>query len=171
MPFIPGKGHAALRRGRSSQPLAGYFLTLCTAGRCSGLVTATVNAAIWREVDAMIGDRTWVFRCGVIMPDHLHLVVTLGERLSLSQCVQRIKARTSAELKACGLSWERGYFDHRMHPEDAVLPVFLYIYLNPYRAGLLTSEGRWPQFRCGADDWSWFRTELESDLPVPEWLK
>ena len=170
MPFTPGKGHEALRRGRWSQPHTDYFLTLCTAGRRRGLAAAEVAEAIWREVTALEADATWALRCGVVMPDHLHLLVTLGERLPLSRCLQRLKAKTYAPLQAVGLGWERGYFDHRMRPDDDAAPVFRYIYLNPYRAGLLPLDQRWPQYRCGAEDWEWFRTQLDRDLPVPEWL-
>ena len=118
----------------------------------------------------MVDDGTWGLRCGTLMPDHLHLFVSLGERLPLSRCLQRLKAKTSAVLKSAALCWERGYFDHRMRPYDEVLPVFLYIYLNPYRAGLVPLGQPWAHYRCGAEDWAWFHTQLDHDLPVPEWL-
>ncbi len=118
----------------------------------------------------MEADATWALRCGVIMPDHLHLFVSLGDRLPLSRCLQRLKAKTCASLQAADLAWERGYFDHRMRPDDDAAPVFRYIDLNPYRAGLLPLDRRWSQYWCRAEDWEWFRTQLDRDLPVPDWL-
>lgn len=170
MTFNPGKGHAALRRGRFSQPGSGYFLTVCTEDRRSGLASDLAADAIWNEIAAMEADATWGLRCGVIMPDHLHLLVSLGERLPLSRCVQRLKAKTGAPLRSASLSWERGYFDHRMRFDDDMAPVFRYLYLNPYRAGLLSLGQRWTHYRCSAEDWAWFRTQLDQDLPVPDWL-
>jgi REP element-mobilizing transposase RayT len=170
MPTEPGKGHAALRRGRTSQTGSSYFLTLCSAGRGAGLHEVDVASRIWSEVDAMVTDGSWAMRCGVVLPDHVHLLVRLGERLSLSQCMQRLKAKTSAVLRTRGLSWERGYFDHHLRPDEPVLSLFLYIYLNPYRAGLVAPPEKWPQYRCEPEDWTWFSTQLERDLPPPEWL-
>jgi putative transposase len=136
MSYDPLKGHAALRRGRVSQANASYFITLCTADRGTGLMQAAVASVLLHEMHAMQADETWRPRCGVIMPDHVHLLVRLGERLPLSRAVQRFKAKTAVVLRADGLAWERGFFDRRLRDETEVGAVFSYIYLNPYRAGL-----------------------------------
>ncbi len=115
-------------------------------------------------------DTVWLLRCAVIMPDHVHLLIELGTKLSLEKAVSRLKVRTSAGLRAVGIVWERGFFDHRLRAGDAALDVFLYIYLNPYRAGLCARTERWPWFHCHSDDWTWFRVYLDSDRPPPEWL-
>jgi hypothetical protein len=44
------------------------------------------------------------------------------------------------------------YFDHRLRPEEDPLPVFLYIFLNPYRANLVQSNQTWPGCFCAEDD-------------------
>lgn len=115
-------------------------------------------------------DGTWTLLCAVIMPDHLHLLVMLGERLSLGKAVQRLKAKTSVVLRAACLAWERGFFDRRIRPEDDRLTVFLYIYLNPYRAGLVAASDKWPRYHCREEEWKWFRELLHVDRPYPEWL-
>jgi hypothetical protein len=46
----------------------------------------------------MDADATWQLRCGVVMPDHLHLLVVLGGRLPLSKAVSRLKAKASSSL-------------------------------------------------------------------------
>jgi putative transposase len=170
MALNSNKGHAALRRGRFSQASTEYFLTLCTESRQAGLTTKCVANAILNEARAMSADGTWIMLCAVIMPDHLHLLINLGERLSLGKTVQRLKAKTSGTLRTRGIVWERGFFDRQMRPNDDRLAVFRYIYLNPYRAGLLASSDKWPHYYCCDEEWAWFRNMLDADRPIPEWL-
>ena len=118
----------------------------------------------------MVADGSWNVRCATVMSDHAHFLITLGERLTLGRTVQRLKAKTAARLREFGLKWERGFFDRQMRPEDDCLAVFLYIYLNPYRAGLIEAQETWPHYYCDPGDWSWFSSYLEADLPPPEWL-
>lgn len=170
MRFDPTKGHAALRRGRYSHPSAEYFLTLCTDGRQRGLTQSPAAEAIMGEFHAMETDESWNVRCAVIMPDHLHVLVILGERLSLGKSVQRVKAKTSAVLRAQGIAWERGFFDRKLRPDDDRLAIFRYVYLNPYRAQLVSVTQDWPHYHCREEDWRWFRDYLHDERPYPEWL-
>jgi hypothetical protein len=118
----------------------------------------------------MMVDGTWTLSSAVVMPDHMHLLITLGERLPLTKAVQRLKSKTSAALRSTDIRWERGFFDRQLRPSDERLPIFLYIYLNPYRAGLLPGSGEWPHYYCREEEWVWFRDMLDADRPYPEWL-
>ena len=170
MTLNPAKGHAALRRGRVSLPGAEYFLTLCTDGRRAGLDKGIIAKSIIREMRVMETDGTLIIRCATIMPDHMHLFVVLGWRLSLGKTVQRLKAKTAAALGNEALAWEHDFFDHQLRTGDECLPLFLYIYLNPYRKNLCPSAQKWPWFVCRETDWEWLRDRLDQDLPPPEWL-
>ena len=173
MPRDPAKGHAALRRGRVSIPNAEYFITVCTDQRRIGLTTPEVAKAILAEAQAMAVDTTWQLRCSVVMPDHLHLLVVLGERLTLGQSIARLKSKTKSMLVAQSpsLKWERDFFDHHVRPEDERLSLFLNVFLNPYRAGLCPRDGSWPWYFCREVDWAWFKGLLDEDRPLPGWLK
>ena len=131
MAFEPSKGYQALRRGRFSEAGALYFLTFCTAGRNMGLTEVTIAHAVQQEWRAMSLGGVWILRCGTVMPDHVHLLVELGGKLPLSRTIARLKARTAASLRKAGLSWQAGYYDHRVRPQEDILPYFLYTYLNP----------------------------------------
>ena len=165
-----GPGYEALRRGRWSNPLSEYFLTCCTDQRQRGLEDVKIGEALLLEVARLENDGIWRVRTAVIMPDHLHLLVELGEKSQLSDAMRLFKGRTSVALRARALRWERGYFDHRMRNEDR-LPVFLYIFLNPYRAELVAQSQRWPGYYCCAEDWEWFGPLTNTDCPFPEWLR
>jgi hypothetical protein len=68
------------------------------------------------------------------------------------------------------LKWQKGFFDHRLRDGEDRLPVFLYIFLNPYRAGLTAQNASSPGYHCAADDWAWFEALTKEGCAFPEWL-
>lgn len=104
------------------------------------------------------------------MPDHIHLLVGLGENTELSGAIRLFKGRLSPTLRAAGLKWERGYYDHRIRADEDRLPIFLYIFLNPYRRNYLAAAQTWHGYTCAKEDWAWFGELTSSDCPYPEWL-
>lgn len=124
------------------------------------------------ECLAMETDGTWQLRCAVVMPDHVHLLMVLGERLALGKSIARLKAKTSAILRAAGssLDWERDFYDHHVRPDDDRLAIFLYVFLNPHRAEACARGERWPWYFCRDEDWAWFKDMLDEERPLPEWL-
>jgi REP element-mobilizing transposase RayT len=168
--FRQGRGYSALRRARISLAGATYFVTLCTAGRRLGLTMPPVPGAIAAELQQMDGDGAIRLRLSTIMPDHAHVVFRLGERLTLGQVLGRLKAKTRQALAAAGCAWQASGFDHRLRPDEPLLPVFHYVYMNPYRAGLVGPATKWEHFFCAADDWYWFQHHLCDELPHPSWL-
>lgn len=149
---------------------ARYFLTICTDDHGAGLTSKEVAGPILQQSKAMNGDGSWTLHCATTMPDHIHIVMTLGERLTLGQCVKRLKGKTARVLQAKSLQWEHDFFDRPLRADDNALAVFLYIYLNPYRAGLCARGETWPWYYCRPEEWVWFKDYLEHDLPAPEWL-
>ena len=132
----PTKGQKALRRGRHSVDGASYFLTVCTEGRGNGLENPELTTALLNF--ARSTDNLWISRSVVVMPDHLHLLVELKASINLSDAIRLFKGRTAALLRSHRLKWQRGYFDHCLRVSEDALPIFLYLFLNPYRANLLT---------------------------------
>jgi putative transposase len=170
MPPTSGRGHEALRRGRWSDSGADYFLTLCTQDRQHGLTGREPASAILAHAHQLAAEGICHVRTAVIMPDHLHLLISLGESVELSAAVRLFKGRLAPVLRRASLHWQRAYFDHRLRPEEDPLPIFLYIYLNPYRADLVQSNQIWPGYFCAEEDWRWFGGLTDSSCPLPEWL-
>jgi putative transposase len=104
------------------------------------------------------------------MPDHMHLVFCLGDNTTLADCMRRFKGRTSTTLNRVKMKWQPGYYDHRLRTDDDRLPIFLYVFLNPYRASLLPSSEKWCGYWCAAEDWQWFGAMTNAAVPFPEWL-
>lgn len=116
-------------------------------------------------------ERLWQIRTAVIMPDHVHLLVGLGPESGLPACVRLFKGRVAPALRSHGLKWQEGFYEHRLREAEDVLPVFLYIYLNPYRAGLISADRTWPGYYCAPEDWNWFGGMTDNAVPQSEWLK
>ena len=167
----PERGHSALRKGRFSAPSSDYFLTICTAGKKRrGLHLPVVRTAVYERWTAIESDGLWTVRTGVVMPDHIHVLARLGKIEDLSSVVRMFKGRMSPVLRNAGLRWEPSFFDHRMRADEDRLPVFTYIYLNPYRADLVNVDDRWSGYYCCEDDWKWFQPRTDDGCPYPEWL-
>ena len=165
-----GHGHEALRRGRWSMPGAEYFLTLCTRDRKAGLTEESVLSAILAEASRLNAEGIWNLRTLVVLPDHVHLLVMVSESTDLTAAVRLLKGRLAPRLRKSDLLWQQAYFDRRMRSQEDCLPVFLYIFLNPYRANLVRPGERWPGYYCAEEDWAWFGGLTNESLPLPEWL-
>jgi REP element-mobilizing transposase RayT len=91
----------------------------------------------------------------VVMPDHLHLVLTpLADGdgpYSLMQIMQTIKGtsahRINQLLDRKGRVWQEESFDRVLRREEAIEDKVDYILLNPVRAGLVRLPWEYP--------WAW----------------
>jgi putative transposase len=131
----------------------------------------TVASAILAHARHLTADGHWRVRTAIVMQDHVHLLVTLGGEAELSKVVRLFKGTSSRVLRQRQLCWQHGCFDHRLRDNEDRLPLFLYVYLNPYRAPLLANDQTWPAYYCAPDDWVWFEPLTSSSCPFPQWLR
>jgi putative transposase len=80
----------------------------------------------------------------VIMPDHLHLLITPSDNLSLERAVQFIKGGFSFRLKSNLTIWQESFTNHRIRNEEDLERHREYIRLNPVRAGLMGRPEEYP---------------------------
>jgi putative transposase len=84
----------------------------------------------------------------VIMPDHLHLLVTLPGDITIEKAMQLIKGGFSYRLKRDfgyqGEVWQRGFSEVRILDGQGFLRHRAYIVQNPVKAGLVDSGEEWP---------------------------
>src|SRR5947209_1600036 len=83
----------------------------------------------------------------VLMPDHLHLLLTPGHTTTLEKAMQLIKGGSSFEIhKRCGNYmeiWQPGFHEWTVrNPQDFVSKV-QYIRMNPVAAGLVMTQEQW----------------------------
>ncbi len=82
------------------------------------------------------------------MPNHIHLLLTVPEDLTLERIVQFIKGGFSHE--ACkligigGLVWQKSFVDRRVRNLAEFEKYKAYIHQNPVRAGLVVAGNQLP---------------------------
>ncbi|MGD0095394.1 MAG: transposase [Terracidiphilus sp.] len=78
----------------------------------------------------------------VVMPNHVHILMTVPGEISLEKAMQLIKGsfsfRAGKELGFRGEIWQRGYSDVRIQDERSFEQHREYIYKNPVTAGLVS---------------------------------
>ena len=128
-----------LRFGRFSQPQGVYLVTTATLHRTAVFADFTAARKLVRVLHHPDMEARATTLAHVVMPDHLHWLVQLGDSDSLSQCVQRMK---SLSTKAVGLGlWQKGFHDRALRQEDDLAEVARYVVSNPVRAGLVSKTG------------------------------
>lgn len=140
------QGYSRLRTHRLSIAGAVYMITIITNNRQRVFDTwhagRPVIAALRRaETEQHAKTLAWV-----LMPDHLHWLLVLGDT-SLGTLVRRMKGRATAALRARGLNhnfWQNGYHDTLLKAPADIYRTARYIIANPLRAGLVSRVGDYP---------------------------
>ena len=102
---------------------------------------------------ALEGVRRWygMYVFGyVIMPEHVHLLLTEPERASLAVAMQILKQKSASKLTTPGGTpfWQRRYYDRNIHSHKEHIAALRYIHRNPVKRGLveLPEQWRWSSF-------------------------
>ena len=84
----------------------------------------------------------------VVMPDHLHLLVTPSPEVSLEKAAQFLKGgfsfRVKKELGYRWDVWQESFTEHRVKDAADYASHREYIRMNPVRAGLVRAPGEYP---------------------------
>jgi len=134
----------SLRKGRFSEPNRIYLITTVTRERCrifSGLHNARCLIGVLRDAQTLNHACTL---CFVVMPDHLHWLMQLGDVRDLSAVVQSVKALSSKRIGH--RIWQQGFYDHAVRDEENIKAIARYIVANPVRAGLVSRIGDYPHW-------------------------
>ncbi len=89
--------------------------------------------------------------CWVLMPDHWHGLVELGERDDLALVMNRFKSVTSKRLRRAKPNlriWARGFHDHALRRDEDIRAAARYIIANPLRAKLADRACDYPYRDC-----------------------
>ncbi|WP_213805944.1 transposase [Granulicella sp. dw_53] len=90
----------------------------------------------------------------VVMPNHVHLLLTEPEKVKLSTAIQVLKQRFSRTRTEDDV-WEPRYYDFNVHTERKRVEKLRYIHRNPVTRNLVADPRHW--------QWSSFRAYAQNE--------
>jgi REP element-mobilizing transposase RayT len=136
-----------LRRGRFSEAGRAYLVTTITHGREPLFIEMHASRAVARtlmHMDNRGQTKTWAY---VLMPDHLHWLLSLGDQTSLHKIMHAAKGYSGLSINRLlgrkGAVWQNGYHDHAVRSEEDLRELARYVVANPIRAGLVEKIGEY----------------------------
>lgn len=144
-----------VRYRRNFVPGGTYFFTVTLADRRSTALVDHVTAlrAAFRSA---VHERPFSIDAIVILPDHLHAILTLPETdIDFSGRWRRIKGHFSRHLISSGKPasrtpdgrlaiWQPRFWEHTIRDDHDYERHVDYIHFNPIKHGLVTRVGDWP---------------------------
>ena len=129
-----------------------HFITFSCYRRRQFLKTPGARLAFEYELERV---RQWYgfFVTGyVVMPEHVHLLISEPERAKLAVAIQMLKQISSRKLRPPEALrfWQVRYYDFPVWSEKKRVEKLRYIHRNPVTRGLVKRPEDWP--------WSSFRT-------------
>ena len=129
-----------------------YFITVCcTPKGANQLCVPWIASLVKESIGFRQRRKIWCFELLVLMPDHLHGILSISERRKLDMEIRSWKRWIAA---TSGVTFQKGFFDHRLRGSESARGKWNYVSLNPVRKGLIEKAEDWP-FR-------WTRKDFEN---------
>ena len=121
-----------------------FFVTTITAGRLP-IFRRDANARLMIDTLAHYRDQgKFLLHEFVVMPDHIHLLLTPAPEISLERAMQFIKGGFSFRKKSRGPAWQPSFTNHRVRNDEDYEHHREYIRMNPVRARLSRKPEDYP---------------------------
>jgi putative transposase len=116
-------------------------------GRC--LLQSERSAGLLIDIlRSLVAERNFKLHDFVIMPDHVHLLLTVDEGMTVEKAMQLVKGRFSycmgKELGFNGEVWQKGFSEVQVLGEESFEQHRAYIANNPVKAGLVDVPEKYP---------------------------
>ena len=119
-----------------------HFITFSCYHRCAYLGTAPRRELFERSLEAMRVRYDFVV-CGyVVMPEHIHLLVSEPKKALLSKAIQALKLSVSVQRRERPF-WQARYYDFNVHNEEKRVEKLRYMHRNPVKRGLVEKPEGW----------------------------
>jgi putative transposase len=131
-----------------------YLVTAVTAGRRSLFQVTATAELLERTILDYRSQGKFLLHAFIIMPDHLHALITPAPDVSLEKAMQFIKGGFSFRLKGKLDVWMRSFNESQIMSEEKFINSLRYIEANPVRRGLVGSPNdyRFSSASCGPLD-------------------
>ena len=144
-----------VRYRRNFVPGGTFFFTITLRDRSSRVLVDHIDA-LRAAVRAAQARRPFDIDAMVVMPDHIHMVVTLplGDT-NYSNRLRFIKSRFTRAAAAGGVAlnrnargeydlWQRRFWEHTIRDELDMEQHINYVHINPVKHGYVTRAVDWP---------------------------
>jgi putative transposase len=136
---------------RTISPPGTYFVTFSTFQRRSLFVGESYARLFLKTLYGYRRQGKFELHAFVLMPDHVHLLLTPAPDITLERTMQLIKGGYShavgVEISSREI-WQKGFTDHRIRDAQDFAGHRLYIHQNPVMGKLVASP---PEYRyCSA---------------------
>ena len=142
------------RPGRNSSPEnilnpARTFFTTTKTSMGRRLLQTDRNTGLLIEVlRSLVAERAFKLHDFVVMPDQLHLLLTVDDGMTVEKAMQLVKGRFSyrlgREFGFKGEVWQRGFSEVQVLGDGSFDQYRAYIANNPVKAGLVDSPEKYP---------------------------
>ena len=128
---------------RAMSPPGTYFVTFSTWQRQKLFVVESYARLFLKTLYRYKRQGRFQLHEFVVMPEHVHLMLTPAADITLERAMQFIKGGYShvvgIELKRKGEIWQRGFTDHRIRDPEDFAGHRIYIHENPVERKLVES--------------------------------
>ncbi len=129
-------------------PVRTFFFTSKTDGGRALLQTERMANLFIDVLRSYMRAKKFKVHDFVVMPDHVHVLLTLGPEISIEKAAQLMKGNFSYRAKKeLGVKWEiwqKGFSEVQILNEQSFVQHQNYIDENPVRAGLARSADEYP---------------------------
>jgi putative transposase len=151
---------------RLLSPPGTYFITFSTWHRRRLFVVESFSRLFLKTLYSYRRQGRFQLHAFVVMPDHVHLLLTPSVDITLERAIQFIKGGYSylvrKELERSCEIWQRGFTDHRIRDENDFQFHRNYIDRNPVQRNLVANVSGY-RFCSAYPDSNW--------IPGPQRLK
>jgi putative transposase len=138
-----------------------YFVTTNTWERRKLFLKANLAELVVAKILKYRDDGFYRIHRFVVMPDHMHLIVTPGTTTTLEKALGFLKGGSSFDIgKAVAMKfpvWQEGFAEHQIAGPDDFEAHVRYIDMNPVKAGLVEDPGEYRycslDAKCRLDPW------------------
>ncbi|MEH6825929.1 MAG: transposase [Motiliproteus sp.] len=140
-----------LLAGRYSEPGRDYFITFVTYNRIPVFNDLNRARIVIQQLSRLDTDEQLLSQAWVVMPDHIHILATLGSVYTLSECIKQLKGRSARVINAhqrgrCQPLWQPRYYERALRSEEDRPVIARYLVANPLRAGLVHRLADYPHW-------------------------
>jgi len=120
-----------------------YYLTInCQRRGLNHLATPNMGKALLETIEFRHRQNLWFAYLFLVMPDHVHGLVSFPpSSRTLQGVVSDWKRWTACHLQ---IEWQKDFFEHRLRRDESAREKSDYILTNPVRAKLVVRPEDWP---------------------------